>query len=160
MRKLRSLARAAVSVYDNAAVWKRKMFASVPPSQPPIFNTMRPQTIVIRAENAPIEEFDWGTLRWLVNSRLAPGAEQTFGVSTIRPGCRNPLHFHPNCEEILYVVSGTCEHSYDGAIAPLAAGETIVIPAGVKHNLMNTGAVDVVCVISFSSPDRETVFLE
>ena len=121
---------------------------------------MRPQTIVIRAENAPVEEFDWGTLQWIVNGRRAPGSEQTFGVSTIRPGRRNPLHYHPNCEEILYVVSGTCEHSYDGAIAPLSAGETIVIPAGVKHNLVNTGAVDVVCVISFSSPDRETVFLE
>jgi len=34
-----------------------------------------------------------------------------------------------------------------------------VIPAGVKHNLTNTGTTDVVCVISFSSPDRETVFL-
>ena len=121
---------------------------------------MRPQTIVIRAETAPVEEYDWGTLQWIVNGRRAPGSEQTFGVSTIRPGQRNPLHYHPNCEEILYVVSGTCEHSYDGAIAPLSAGETIVIPSGVKHNLVNTGAVDVVCVISFSSPDRETVFLE
>ena len=119
---------------------------------------LQPVTVVRRAE-AAVETFEWGTLQWLANGRLAPGAEQTFGVSTIGPGGRNPLHYHPNCEEVLYVVSGECEHTFDGRAVKLAAGDVIVIPAGVKHNLVNTGPTDVVCVISFSSPDRETVFL-
>lgn len=118
------------------------------------------QTTIIRRDDAPVQSFDWGVLQWLVAGRSVPGCEQTFGVSTIGPGLRNPLHFHPNCEEILYVVSGTCEHSYDGESAPLGPGDTIVIPAGVKHNLVNIGEADVVCMISFSSPNRETVFLE
>ncbi|MCE9606278.1 MAG: cupin domain-containing protein [Planctomycetia bacterium] len=117
-------------------------------------------TTIVRSEEAPIELFEWGKLQWLVAGRTIPGCEQTFGISTIGPGLRNPLHYHPNCEEILFVVSGSCENSYDGTTAPLAAGDTIVIPVGVKHNLVNTGTNDVVCVISFSSPNRETVFLE
>ncbi len=115
---------------------------------------------VIRSTAAAVEAYGWGTLQWLANSRLAPGCEQTFGVSRIGPGGKNPLHYHPNCEEILYVVSGRCDHSLDGRIEPLSAGDVVVIPRNVRHNLVNTGPDDVVCIISFSSPDRETVFLE
>lgn len=115
---------------------------------------------VIRGADAPVEAFDWGTLQWLAAGRTVPGCEQTFGVSRIGPGRKNPLHYHPNCEEILYVVSGRCDHSLDGRWYPLAAGDTVVIPVGVRHNLVNTGDEDVVCIISFSSPDRQTVFLE
>jgi quercetin dioxygenase-like cupin family protein len=125
-----------------------------------VASPMKPATYVVHAADRPAEDFGWGTLRWIAGSRQTPGVAQTFGVSTIGPGERNPLHYHPNCEEILYVVSGECDHAYDGEIAHLAAGDAIVIPAGVKHNLVNTGPTDVVCVISFSSPDRETVFLE
>lgn len=115
---------------------------------------------VVRGDVAPRDDYGWGTLQWLANGRLAPGCGQTFGVSTIGPGHGNPLHYHPNCEEILYVASGQCRHTYDGAAVDLATGDVIVIPAGVRHNLKNTGDTDVVCIISFSSPDRETVFLE
>jgi quercetin dioxygenase-like cupin family protein len=118
------------------------------------------KSTIIRSADVPLDSYDWGKLQWLVANRTVPGCEQTFGVSTIGAGRRNPLHYHPNCEEILYVVSGTCEHSFDGWAAPLGPGDTIVIPAGVKHNLVNTGTTDVVCIISFSSPNRETVFLE
>jgi quercetin dioxygenase-like cupin family protein len=119
-----------------------------------------PGVTVIHRIAAPCEAFDWGTLQWLANGRTVPGCEQTFGVSTIGPGRRNPLHYHPNCEEILYVVAGRCDHTFDGETVSLAAGDAIVIPRGVRHNLVNTGDEDVVCVISFSSPDRQTVFLD
>jgi quercetin dioxygenase-like cupin family protein len=120
----------------------------------------RSAVTVVRGGQAPRDDYGWGTLQWLANGRLSPGCLQTFGVSTIGPGHGNPLHYHPNCEEILYVAAGRCTHTYDGAAVDLAAGDVIVIPAGVRHNLRNTGETDVVCIISFSSPDRETVFLE
>jgi quercetin dioxygenase-like cupin family protein len=119
-----------------------------------------PPVTIVRRNAVPRDDYGWGTLQWLANARLAPGCAQTFGVSTIGPGHGNPLHYHPNCEEILYVAAGKCRHTYDGAEVDLATGDVIVIPAGVRHNLKNTGDVDVVCIISFSSPDRETVFLE
>jgi mannose-6-phosphate isomerase-like protein (cupin superfamily) len=81
-------------------------------------------------------------------------------LSTTLPGKRNPLHFHPNCEEVLYVISGQGIHSYDGKTVDLKAGMTIRIPAGVKHNLTNTGTETLKTLISFSSGDRKTVFLE
>jgi len=115
---------------------------------------------VTRDDELAEETFAWGSLKWLMNDQLSPGAAQTVGLSRILPGQRNPLHYHPNCEEVLYVLSGSGQHSFDGQWVDLAASSTIRIPAGVKHNLVNTGGEPLVCLISFSSGRRETVFLE
>src|SRR6476661_3045 len=62
----------------------------------------------------PEEAFEWGSLKWLCNGKICPGAAQTIGICHIRPGQRNPVHYHPNCEEVLYMLSGEGEHSFDG----------------------------------------------
>jgi mannose-6-phosphate isomerase-like protein (cupin superfamily) len=115
---------------------------------------------VTDADQLPVEQSAWGTLQWVCNEKLMPGSEQTVGLATILPGKHNPVHFHPNCEEVLYVISGEGLHSYDGQTVPLKAGMTIRIPARVKHNMLNTGTETLRTMISFSSGDRKTVFLE
>jgi quercetin dioxygenase-like cupin family protein len=115
---------------------------------------------VIHRDDVPTDNFAWGALQWLCNDRLSPGAAQTVGLSRIEPGQGNPLHYHPNCEEVLYVLSGTCRHSFDGQWFDLQPGSLIRIPAGVRHHLVNTGADPLECLIAFSSGTRETVFLE
>lgn len=108
----------------------------------------------------PVEKNPWGTLQWICNEKLMPGSAQTVGLATIFPGKRNFVHFHPNCEEVLYVISGQGLQSYDGKTILLKPGMTILIPAGVKHNMVNTGTETLRTLISFSSGDRKTVFLE
>ncbi len=108
----------------------------------------------------PREEFSWGWLQWLCNSTLFPDAKQTLGICEIQPRRRNALHFHPNCEELLTVLSGAGRHSFDGVWIELSAGMTIHVSAGVRHNFENTGDVPLTCLIAFSSGERETVFLE
>ena len=110
--------------------------------------------------DGPKETFDWGTLQWLCSDALSPGAALTVGLCHIRPGQKNPVHYHPNCEEVLYMLAGSGEHSFDGETIGLTAGSTIRIPAGVRHNLHNAGDQTIVCLIAFSSGRRETVFLE
>ena len=122
--------------------------------------TVKPAISVTDAAQLPAESFPWGTLKWLCNAKLFPGAQQTVGLATTLPGQRNPVHFHPNCEEVLHVISGRGTHSVEGQTVELKAGMTIRIPAGMKHNLVNTGAEPLVTLISFSSGDRKTVFLE
>ena len=102
----------------------------------------------------------WGRLVWLVSGTVMPGAEQTFGVVTIAPGKRNPLHAHPNCEEVLYVLSGECDHRMGEELFHLKPGSVIRIPRGVPHWARCTSAEPLVAVISFSSPDRRTETLE
>lgn len=107
----------------------------------------------------PKETFEWGTLTWLCNAKLSPGAKQTVGLCQIHPGRGNPVHYHPNCEEVLHMLSGTGQHSVDGKFIELRAGMTIRIPASVKHNLTNSGEEPITCLIVFNSGERETVFL-
>ena len=58
------------------------------------------------------------------------------------------------------MISGQGLHSYDGRTIPLKAGMTIRIPAKVKHNLVNTGTETLRTLVSFSSGDRKTVWIE
>jgi phosphonatase-like hydrolase len=115
---------------------------------------------VAKAAEQPEECFDWGTLKWLCNDKLSPGAAQTMGICHIFPGRQKPLHYHPNCEEVLHVLAGHGTHRLGGESVEIAAGSTIRVPAGVKHNRANTGSEVIICLISFSSGQRETVFLE
>jgi mannose-6-phosphate isomerase-like protein (cupin superfamily) len=114
---------------------------------------------VTNAAQLPVEQNDWGTLQWLCNGKLMPGSEQTVGLATILPGKQNPVHYHPNCEEVLYVISGQGVQSSDGRTIELKAGMTIRIPAKVKHNLANTGTEPLRTLVSFSSGDRQTVWI-
>jgi phosphonatase-like hydrolase len=127
---------------------------------PLVFADVPPAKRVIPASAAKEERFDWGTLKWLCNASLVPGANQTLGICQIDPGQRNPVHVHPNCEEVLYMLSGTGMHRLDDQLVQLSAGDSIHIPMGVKHNLQNTGHEPIRCVIAFSSGRRQTVFLE
>ncbi|RMF90029.1 MAG: cupin domain-containing protein [Nitrospinota bacterium] len=108
-------------------------------------------------QTAETETFPWGAIRWLCHDRIDPAAEQTLGIAYINPGQSNPLHFHPNCEELLYVLSGECEHTVGEAVFPLKAGMMLRIPPGVKHKALATGKAPLTVVISFSSGDRQTV---
>ena len=118
------------------------------------------ETLVTQRDELPEQSFSWGALRWLSNGQLQPGAQQTVGICRIFAGQGNPLHHHPNCEEVLHVRAGRGRHSIDGQWIELRPGTTICIPVGVKHNLINEGTETMECVIAFSSGDRQTVFVE
>jgi quercetin dioxygenase-like cupin family protein len=117
-------------------------------------------SVVANANEREPSELSWGELCWLVGEEEMPGAEQTFGLVTINPGQRNPLHLHPNCEELLYVTSGTCEHRLGEKTYMLAPGSVIRIPRGVPHWARCTSDEPLKAVIAFSAPDRRMENLE
>jgi quercetin dioxygenase-like cupin family protein len=117
------------------------------------------ESLVARWDADAATETGWGTITWLINGEKTEGAEQTFGVVTIEPGQSNPLHMHPNCEEILYVVSGTCDHRLGDETIALSPGMVICVPRGTPHCARATSPERLVVVVSFSSPDRQTVNL-
>ena len=77
----------------------------------------------------------------------------------VLPEQTNSRHFHPNCEKVLYLLAGCGRHSFEDDAVELRLGMTIHIPAGVTHNLTNTGSELLTCLIAFNSGHRETVFL-
>ena len=71
------------------------------------------------------------------------------------PGEKCPEHVHPNCEALLYVLSGECEQRIGKAWYHLDPGSLIRIPRAVPHQTVNLGldACRLACVQS--SPHRE-----
>ncbi len=116
--------------------------------------------LTTHTENLAIQTFDWGTLQWLANAIVLPGATQTVGICHLYKGMQNPLHYHPNCEEILYVEQGQGKHLLDQEWITVRAGSVVRIPQGIKHKLINEGSETMITLIVFSTGDRQTVFLE
>ncbi len=101
------------------------------------------------------EKHEWGELTWLINSALVPGATMTLGTCLIQPGKSNPLHRHPNCDEVLVVTSGRCVKRIGDETVELGPGESVVIPQGMPHQATAIGNEPMTCVIAYNSPDRQ-----
>jgi quercetin dioxygenase-like cupin family protein len=104
-----------------------------------------------------VVEMPWGRLRWYTSAELKNSRTMTTGVAIISPGKSNPRHLHPNCDEVLHVVSGKISHTMNEVTVEMHAGDTVSIPQGVLHNATNIGSEDAVLAISFSSAYREAV---
>lgn len=115
------------------------------------------ESFVSRAADGERMETGWGELNWKITDKSMDGTEMTFGTCFIKPGERNPLHSHPNCEEFLYVVSGACEHKLGDDTVQLNAGDTIRIPRNVRHWARALGSEPVFALIMFSSGKRQAV---
>lgn len=116
--------------------------------------------LVVSVDDVPTAEHDWGTLKWILSAERSPGAEQTVGICQIFPGKVNPVHYHPNCEEVLYMISGRGRHSLGDEAIELSPGMAIRIPKGVHHNLANTGWETITCLVTFSSGNRQMVHVK
>jgi len=106
------------------------------------------------------QKHPWGWIRWLMNSKLDPNSKMTFGVVQVDAGQRNPLHMHPNCEEVLYILSGSCEHRIGEETVVLKPGDLLRIPTGVPHAAKVVGTEPLQAVIVYSSGDRQFVLVE
>lgn len=112
---------------------------------------------VVRAGETAAEPFDWGEITWLDNAEITGSETLTVGRVTIKAGHANPEHYHPNCDEVLYVISGALEHSLDGAWFHLEPGDMIHIPLGARHQGKNNGQVDVEVLVTYNTGRRETI---
>ncbi len=99
-------------------------------------------------------KYPWGWIRWLMSSKIDPKAEMTFGIVYVKPNQINPTHVHPNCEEVLHVLAGSCEHLVGDKWVTLKAGDTLRIPRGVRH-VARTRGEPLRAVIAYSSGDRQ-----
>jgi len=102
-----------------------------------------------------IEKYDWGTIQWLINANNSPSKNLTFGVVKINPGCKNKPHIHPNCDEIVYVVSGKIEHTLDKKRVRMSAGDAILVPKGSAHHAINIGNEGVTLIVVYSTGSRQ-----
>ena len=115
------------------------------------------KAIVVTNADYRVEETPWGSLTWFVSAGQGSSSALTVGRCVINPGCANPRHYHPNCEEVLHVLEGEILHGIGDTEVRMSPGDTISLPAELPHNARNVGAGNAVLLICFSSAERQTV---
>lgn len=99
-------------------------------------------------------------ITWVVNAELVPGANITVGIVEIDAGMSNPLHVHPNCEEVLHLLAGTLDHRIGADVVSIDPGDTIHVPLGVPHRATNTGSETARMIVAYPTGTREMVVVE
>ncbi|GAA4426598.1 hypothetical protein GCM10023169_25550 [Georgenia halophila] len=110
-----------------------------------------------RPESFVVQEQPWGRLVWMVSGEIGNSEVLTVGRCYIEPGQANPRHYHPNCDEVLYVLRGTIEHTVGDDVFAMRAGDVVSIPQGSLHNARNVGDDVAEFVITFDTADRQAV---
>lgn len=69
---------------------------------------------------------------------------------TIAPGKSTPPHHH-ECEEVVVVLAGAGTLFIDGRERSFQAGDTLVLPARLDHQIVNSGTTELTMVATFST---------
>ena len=116
------------------------------------------KTVVLKPADYKVDVLEGATLTWLASKELGNSDAVTLARCTVKPGDVGARHFHSNCEEVVHVMQGKLVHSIEGGKeVELSEGDTISIPANLAHYGKNTGDVEAVLMICFSSAERQTV---
>lgn len=83
---------------------------------------------------------------------LVTGRHTQLVLMTLRPGEEIGVETHEHGDQFIRVEAGTGRATLDGRVYPLRDGTAIVIPAGVAHNVINTGSSPLHMYILYSPP--------
>ena len=84
---------------------------------------------------------------------LWTGKHTQLVIMTIPPGGEIGEEVH-EVDQILTFVSGVGETSVGGRKRKVAAGDLVVVPAGLKHNFVNTGPNPLVLYTVYGPPEH------
>lgn len=93
---------------------------------------------IIEPRDGILEQWRAGVETRMVASALNGAAQLCIFEQWVAPGHGAPTHSHP-CEEVLTVRDGEAEMWMDGERTHVAAGQSLVVPAGRLHGFRNCG---------------------
>ena len=112
----------------------------------------------------PTRDCDGGKL-WMASSKVFPiSATMSGGILTLIPEALRELHWHPNADEWLYVISGNVRltvfaSSGLSSVVELSDGDIGYTPMGYGHSIENTGDKDCRLLVVFNSGTYEEISL-
>ena len=92
----------------------------------------------VTSADARVHDAPWGKHWWLSEPGLTGSASLTMIRVKMPPGTGHQFHYHPECDEIVYVVEGVAEQWVDRASRRLRTGDLAYIPKGMVHATHNT----------------------
>lgn len=75
-------------------------------------------------------------------------------IMTIPPGGEIGEETHDDTDQILSFVSGTGKATISGETRNVAQGDLVVVPAGRKHNFVNTGDNPLILYTVYGPPEH------
>ncbi len=100
-------------------------------------------TIATEAEKSP----DFRRVLWT-------GEHSQLVIMTIPPGGEIGEEVHEDVDQILTFVSGTGEAMVSGSKKQVVQGDLVVVPAGEKHNFVNTGPNPLILYTVYGPPEH------
>lgn len=85
---------------------------------------------------------------------LWTGEHAQLVIMTIPPGGEIGEEVHPDTDQILTFVSGAGEARVNGERKQVAQGDLVAVPAGAKHNFVNTGPNPLVLYTVYGPPEH------
>ena len=114
-------------------------------------------TVTSREQIASYVTADGSTIRELLNAANSPMTNQSLAEATLNPGQKTARHFHPQSQEIYYILSGRGCLTLGDATREVQSGDAIAIAAGQPHCIENIGAGELrllcCCAPSYSHQD-------
>ena len=110
----------------------------------------------------PFVTADGSTIREVAGVPSGNAVNQSLAEATVPPGGETIEHLHRRSEEIYDFTAGAGRMRLGEDEADVRAGDTVVIPAGVRHKLWNTGREPLVLLCCCAPPysHEDTVLLE
>lgn len=108
-----------------------------------------------RAARARSTAEPWGSMAWLVDAEIVPGAAMSVARMEVAPGATSPAHHHPNCDEAITLIAGCVTALVDGQSVAMRPGDVCWVPSGSTHAVRNDGAATAVLLVTYSEGRRE-----
>lgn len=91
----------------------------------------------------------------LYRNVLFTGTNLQLVVMSIEPGEEIGLETHESGDQFIRIESGTGEFVVDGNSQPASDGDSVLIPAGVEHNVINAGDQPLKLYALYSPPEHD-----
>ncbi|HEY4023214.1 MAG TPA: cupin domain-containing protein [Pseudonocardiaceae bacterium] len=108
------------------------------------------QALKVNVEDAVPNRRRGGDIRVTLSPKTVACTSGFGGVLRLGAGEFVTEHYHPYSEEFIHVVTGEVEMTLDGQPVRLGPGDSLIVPIGVRHRLLNVGSTKVSAVFHLS----------
>jgi len=117
--------------------------------------------IIKREQTEPFITADGSEIRELLAHRNSCIKNQSLAEATLAVGTSTTEHYHPQTEEIYYIISGQGRMKLEEELREVEPGDAIAIPPGQKHKIWNVGQTPLVllCCCAPAYEHSDTVLL-
>jgi mannose-6-phosphate isomerase-like protein (cupin superfamily) len=104
---------------------------------------------------------DGSEIRELLAYRNSCIRKQSLAEARLPVGAQTTLHYHPQTEEIYYILTGTGQMTIGGVGQLVGPGDAIAIPPGLTHTIRNVGTETLIflCCCAPGYEDSDTVLV-